>query len=395
MSNLSIRKKGFLVLLSSYCVMGIFALFILLMPHFHIEISTSVRALALLIVMGISFCITIYQFSHSIKELALNFTAYFKRVSQHNFSEALSVISEDDLGQMADSANLAQGEIAKLISGLTEIVGQIATAAEELSTTGQQALEGVNKQRAGTEKLAHSIKLLSNSAHAVSANATAAATSAKEADNEAGHGKSVVEATRQSINTLVQRVQGAANVINRLEEHSKNIGAILDVIRGIAEQTNLLALNAAIEAARAGEQGRGFAVVADEVRTLAQRTQQSTQEIQNMIEKLQSGARQAVEEMDKGKAEAEVCMEQATKADEALAQITLAVSRINDMNNQIASAASEQNVTAGEINHTVTDISAVTDEASNLTQKTVTTSQQLTGFVQQLNSISVNCNIKQ
>ncbi|MCB1788494.1 MAG: hypothetical protein KDJ33_19730 [Gammaproteobacteria bacterium] len=192
----------------------------------------------------------------------------------------------------------------------------------------------------------------------VAKSASDAASSAGRADADARSGNARVQDSLASIHELAQDVARAAEVIQRLEGESEKVGSVLDVIRGIAEQTNLLALNAAIEAARAGEQGRGFAVVADEVRTLASRTQQSTTEIQAMIEQLQAGARSAVTVMTEGQKKVTLGVERAESVQQSLNEIAAAVASINDMNTQIASAAEEQTVVTEDINRNVTEINA-------------------------------------
>jgi methyl-accepting chemotaxis protein len=197
----------------------------------------------------------------------------------------------------------------------------------------------------------------------------------------------VVRNSVNGIRSLAENVEEAAGVIHRLEQDSEQIGTILDVIRGIADQTNLLALNAAIEAARAGEQGRGFAVVADEVRTLAQRTQQSTQEIQAMIEQLQEGSRNAVQVMELGRQRTEESVDLSSRAGTSLDAITSAVSRITDMNLQIASAAQEQSTVAEEMARNINQISEVSDETSHGAQQTEDASQQLSQLASELQTL--------
>jgi methyl-accepting chemotaxis protein len=211
----------------------------------------------------------------------------------------------------------------------------------------------------------------------VARNTAAAANAARQADSETQAGREVVNQAIDAIDHLAQEVVSAADVIHRLEAESGKIGTVLDVIRGIAEQTNLLALNAAIEAARAGEQGRGFAVVADEVRTLATRTQESTQEIQKMIERLQTGAKSAVQVMEQGRSKAQVSVQQAARAGTSLDTIATAVSAISDMNAQIASAAEEQGAVAEEINRNITNISQIANQTASGAEQTATASAEL------------------
>jgi len=211
----------------------------------------------------------------------------------------------------------------------------------------------------------------------VSRNITDTAQAAQEANTETAESRKMVEDAIQAIQQLAGRIDGASEVIHKLEQDSENINTVLDVIKGVAEQTNLLALNAAIEAARAGEQGRGFAVVADEVRTLAGRTQESTEEINDVIEKLQAGSRKAVDVMNKSRGEAQSVVEQATKAGASLSTISSAVARINDMSIQIASAAEEQSATADEINRNITNISEMANETTAGAQQTAAASGDL------------------
>jgi methyl-accepting chemotaxis protein len=217
----------------------------------------------------------------------------------------------------------------------------------------------------------------------VARNATHAAEAANHADQAANQGKQTVQHTAEAIAALAQEIGRAVTVVQNLAKDSENINAILVAIRGIAEQTNLLALNAAIEAARAGEQGRGFAVVADEVRNLAQKTQKATEEIQNMIQQLQQGTRDVVKVMEDSQNKTQVSVQQASQAAVALDAITQAVSVINDMNTQIASAAEEQSAVAEDINRNVTNIGQVANEVAGGDDEASQASAELTKLAEQ------------
>ena len=213
--------------------------------------------------------------------------------------------------------------------------------------------------------------------HDVASHTTDAADMAQLAMSEFKAGQAEVLKTQSSINALATKVADASLVINNLSDDSRQIGSVLEVIQGIAEQTNLLALNAAIEAARAGEQGRGFAVVADEVRNLARRTQDSTRQIQTVIEKMQASTSKAVSVMDEGQAQAQVSVEQARCAGESLNAINVSVTRISDMNTQIATAAEEQAMVANEINQNFNQITSSASRAEQEALKITTASKQL------------------
>ncbi|MCU7922437.1 MAG: methyl-accepting chemotaxis protein, partial [Candidatus Thiodiazotropha sp. (ex Dulcina madagascariensis)] len=264
---------------------------------------------------------------------------------------------------------------------------QLASAAEETSVVTAQTTAGINQQHTETDQIATAINQMNATVHDVAQNAVHAAEATRNADASSEEGKKVVDKTIEAINQLATEVEQAAKVIHELEQETENIGSVLDVIKSIAEQTNLLALNAAIEAARAGEQGRGFAVVADEVRTLAGRTQQSTQEIEEMISRLQTGANKAVQVMETGKTKTLVGVEQAAAAGKALETINAAVESINNMNTQIASAAEEQSSVTEEINRNITNISQVAEQTSSGAAQTAQASDDLARLAEQLKGL--------
>ncbi|MBD3610325.1 MAG: methyl-accepting chemotaxis protein [Gammaproteobacteria bacterium] len=289
----------------------------------------------------------------------------------------LKVKGQDEIAQLCASFNAFAGKIRVLVSEVAASTAQVASAAEEMSQITAQTTDDVTSQKSQTEQVATAINQMSVTVQEVAQNAMQAMTSAKEADDESAAGGEVVGETINNITSLATEVEHAADVIHDLEKDVESIGMVLDVIRDIAEQTNLLALNAAIEAARAGEQGRGFAVVADEVRTLASRTQDSTQEIQQMIERLQTGASQAVSVMTEGREKAHQSVAQAGKAGESLGKITKMVSTISDMNTMIASSAEQQGTVAEEVNQNVTSITDLSDRTSQSASHMARASEEL------------------
>ena len=273
-----------------------------------------------------------------------------------DLTRRLPVQGSDEVAQLATAFNGFAAKLRELISDLIGAVAQLSAAAGELSASSDDTSSRVQRQQIETEQVVAAVHEMSATVQEVARNASDAAHAAQEANRETAAGGGVVRETVDAIGGLASDIESAAEVIRRLETDSDAIGKVLDVIRGIAEQTNLLALNAAIEAARAGEQGRGFAVVADEVRTLAMRTQTSTKEIQEMIERVQAGADSAVKAMEQSRARSANTVTQAGRAGASLEAIAGAIGRITDMTAQIASAAEEQSAVAEEINRNLTSI---------------------------------------
>ncbi|MBO1895351.1 methyl-accepting chemotaxis protein [Shewanella sp. BF02_Schw] len=277
--------------------------------------------------------------------------------------------SDDEIAKVAASFNAFVGNIGELITDFNHNTQQLGTASDQLTLASNETLSGMQRLQSETEQVAIAMNQMQATVIEVANNAELAAQAAQESDAQALHGDNIVKKTITSIDHLAKGVEQAANALYQLQKDADNIGTILEVIRGIADQTNLLALNAAIEAARAGEQGRGFAVVADEVRTLAKRTQDSTNQIQQMIGQLQSGVKGAVTVMASSREQAINSTEQAAQAGDALSKITQSVATIANMATQIATAAEEQTAVSDEINRNIVNIS---DEA----RLTVTNAQQ-------------------
>ncbi len=279
-------------------------------------------------------------------------------VSENDVSQQCTLQSEDVIGEIVDSVNRMTANLREVLGQIGDSSSRLTSSIEALGNTSRDASIRVRRQQSDTEQAARALTEMTQMVHAVTQRAQEAAGAAQDADREAQGGRLIIGQTIDSIFALAEGVEQSAGALQQLEQQSQNIGMVLDVIRGIAEQTNLLALNAAIEAARAGEQGRGFAVVADEVRTLATRTQQSTHEIQGIIGQLQQGAQTTVQLMTAGRSQAQASVEQARKAGDALAAIASAVSGIVRTTGEIAAAADDQQRVTENVNRNVVSISA-------------------------------------
>ncbi len=294
---------------------------------------------------------------------------------------------KDELGQMAVCFNGMMGSISGVVHEVSAAATQLAASSEELSAITTQSNAAVQSQREEMGQSATAMTQMTASMHEVAKSASSVSESVNHADQEAIASREVLGQTTNSINALAADVVRASSVIEQLAKDSKDIGKVLDVIQDIAEQTNLLALNAAIEAARAGEQGRGFAVVADEVRTLAQRTRQSTDEVQQTIDRLQGSARDAVAVMDEGKAQADSSVVYTEKTNDSIVSIIESVGLISDMAAQIASAAEEQSAVSEEINQSIVAMNTVSEEVSLGADQTAQASNDIAQLATNLNGM--------
>lgn len=293
----------------------------------------------------------------------------------------------DEFGTLLKALEQTRANLSEALGEVGGITTQLAAAAEELSVVTNQTSAGVNNQRIETEQVATAMNEMSATVQEVAQNAEEAAAAAQKADTQAKTGNKALQVALADINQLSEDVNHSAEAIQRLNKDSSSIGTVLTVINSIAEQTNLLALNAAIEAARAGEAGRGFAVVADEVRNLAHRTQESIGQIEQLIANLQHGSQNAVEMMDNSRTMAHLTLEHAQQAGDELAAIMRTVSEIQAMNIQIATAAEEQSAVAEEINASVVNVNNIADQSAAAVEETSASSAELARLGQSLHSL--------
>lgn len=348
------------------------------------ELTLLVIAAAMVVLLVISFN-TYLVISRPLQQLRDRIADIAE--GEGDLTKRLEVTADNEFGEVARAFNGFLDKLAELIRALRDSGVRIDGAADQVQQVTAETQSGMRQQQAELSQMVTAIGELSVSVNEIAQRATDAEQAAKGAHKEAGSGQTEVTTTIDSISSLAAEIDRTADIVTTVKNDSFDIGSVLDVIKGIAEQTNLLALNAAIEAARAGEQGRGFAVVADEVRTLATRTQESTAEIHRIIERLQAGADRAAAAMQAERERSHSAVEQARRAGQALESITGAVTVIHDVNTQIASATEQQGASAKAMNANATNISDVSQRAANATEQAANAGNMVAGMATELNDL--------
>lgn len=301
--------------------------------------------------------------------------------------QRVDISTTDELGDMAGAFNHMMDKFQNIVNSVDQSTRQLSQAISQMSDITETTIQGVSRQRSETEQSAAGMNQMAASAQQTAGIAEQANEATRQAHEQTENGLRIVEEATSSIDELAREVEEASNVINALEDHTAKIESILDVIGGISEQTNLLALNAAIEAARAGEQGRGFAVVADEVRQLAQRSAESTQQIQEMIHELQSRSKVAVDVMNASRNKAETTVSKASEAGQSFHTIAESMQQISSLNAQIMNAADEQSSVADEMSRNLVSISNVSEETEQGTALIRESGRELQQNAQSLESL--------
>lgn len=310
-----------------------------------------------------------------------------KVIASGDLTQTIVVSGRDEISNMQKSLQGMLGQLKMMISNIQSTTIQLTTAAEEVSVVTTQTSANIQQQQSETDQIATAMNEMASTVQDVAMNVSNTSNATREANVETESSREIVGDAVKGIQQLADQLESGAEVITQVEKDSEVINTVLEVIKGIAEQTNLLALNAAIEAARAGEQGRGFAVVADEVRTLAGRTQESTTEINQIIEKLQSGSKNAVQSMNLSRENAKTVVNKATMAGNSLTTIAKSASNIDQMSSQIATAAEEQSAVAEEMNRSIVRINDMTTQNATAAKQTELAGRELAQMATKLQGI--------
>ena len=343
---------------------------------------------AILITLFVVCMVILFSIYISLTETIRSISQVAQNVSNGDLSQNVKIVSSDELAIIAQHFNSTIDGMRTLVKQLNSSAVDVHSSVQDIKDKTNSAETTITAQQTETHQIAAAIKLMAATSTEMAINANDATSATHDAERAVLEGKQVVDQTIIAINAIASEVQTSSDTIQKLENHCADIGGVVEVIKSIAEQTNLLALNAAIEAARAGEQGRGFAVVADEVRTLASRTQQSTNEIQAMIERVQSGAKESVKVMAIGREQANMGVMQAKEASNTFEAITLSVDKIVSLNNQIASAIEEQSLAAEEIERNVSNVSAGADSARSVATGATQSAHNLLSVADKLTEVA-------
>lgn len=339
--------------------------------------------------MSLVFIATLYAFSalyFSIKNSVDGISEIMRALEAGDLGVRLNLNSHDEMRRVEDSVNAMIDRFREVVQVISNSSQRLAAAAEQLSASTEESSQGAAAQLRQTEAVLDAVSQMTESVESIAANATATSEETLQGRDQVSSGCHLVESASQAISSLAHDISRSADVFAELGKESAGVGSILSVIRSVAEQTNLLALNAAIEAARAGEQGRGFAVVADEVRTLAGRTQESTREVDLMIKRLQDGAAKAIEAMEESRRQSEDCTVAASRARESLEVIRASIGRITDKNVSVAGAAEQQSRVAYNINASVKAIGEINEQSATIFKQTAAASAELSTLAENLSA---------